>query len=61
MPTSVAVVFHNQAAVFFAGQTISGYVQVICDKPKSCRGKFLFLSVKVRTILYINAEGCGFL
>lgn len=38
MPTTVAVVFDNPSAVFFSGQTITGHVNVICDKPKSCRG-----------------------
>ncbi|XP_066959876.1 arrestin domain-containing protein 1-like [Macrobrachium rosenbergii] len=38
MPTTISVVFHNPAAVYFSGQTIAGHVQVVCDKPKSCRG-----------------------
>ncbi|XP_050735692.1 arrestin domain-containing protein 3-like isoform X5 [Eriocheir sinensis] len=38
MPTSIAVVFDNPSAVYFTGQTITGYVQAICDKPKKCRG-----------------------
>ncbi|KAK3881979.1 hypothetical protein Pcinc_013612, partial [Petrolisthes cinctipes] len=38
MPTVISVVFDNPSAVFFSGQTITGYVQVTCDKAKSCRG-----------------------
>lgn len=53
MPTTVAVVFDNPTAVFFTGQTITGYVQAVCDKPKKCRGEYWRFYICCTTVIYM--------